>query len=470
MATTKDGPLTGPWGGADTDYRAELSGWVAAQAGGAIVGWRRVAAGGRRIGIAVEVRPPTGPDLELYVAVETTRRAAEDQTSRLALEAEIFTRLRVADVPVPDVIAIHPSQDAMLMTRQPGSAGYAAISDPDRSAAVARDFMACLARIHHVDPAEGAFASLGPVLSAREHLGRFLESWASSYRRGSPEPDPVLEFGLRWLRSARPSVDRPARLVQGDTGPGNFLFEGESVTAVLDWELAHFGDPQEDLGWLSMRAAQEPMPDFPALLAFYAERAGTSLDLPAIRYYRVLAEWTVAVIGHLKPRSGLGDTERGNALVYEQLHRRLLVEAIADAVGAIGTLPGVTLPEAPPSPRTWLYDMALDQIRESVVPRLTDPLGERRAKGVARTVRVLRELDRYHRELDALLADARIKALGHVGEPGDLAAAIADSRVDDQAALRYAWADASVTTAVCRPAMGRLASTHLAPLTPGEPA
>src|SRR5579875_1262698 len=166
MATTKDGPLTGPWGGADTDYRAELSGWVAAQAGGAIVGWRRVAAGGRRIGIAVEVRPLSGPDLELYVAVETTRRAAEDQTSRLALEAEIFTRLRAADVPVPDVIAIHPSQDAMLMTRQPGSAGYAAISDPDRSAAVARDFMACLARIHRVDPAEGGFASLGPVLSA----------------------------------------------------------------------------------------------------------------------------------------------------------------------------------------------------------------------------------------------------------------------------------------------------------------
>jgi hypothetical protein len=333
---------------------------------------------------------------------------------------------------------------------------------------VARDFMACLARIHRVDPAEGAFASLGPVLSAREHLGRFLGSWASSYRRGSPEPDPVLEFGLRWLRSAPPVADRPVRLVQGDTGPGNFLFQGESVTAVLDWELAHFGDPQEDLGWLSMRAAQEPMPDFPALLAFYAERTGTSLDLPAIRYYRVLAEWTVAVIGHLKPRSGLGDTERGNALVYEQLHRRLLVEAIADAVGATGTLPAITLPEPRPSPRTWLYDMALDQIRESVVPRLSDPLGERRAKGVARTVRVLRELDRYHRELDALLADARVGTLGHAAEPGDLALAIADGRVDDQAGLRYAWADVQAVNQVYRPAMGRLASAHLAPLTPEE--
>lgn len=468
MATTTTGPLTGPQTDADTDYRAQLSGWVAAQTGGAVIGWRRVAAGGRRIGIAVEVRLPGRADLELYVAVETTRRTAEDETSRLGLEAEIFTRLRAADVPVPEVVAIHPSQDAMLMTRRPGSARYAAISDPDRSAAVARDFMACLARIHSVDPAEGTLGSLGPVLSAREHLGRFLDSWATSYRRGSPEPDPVLEFGLRWLRSAQPSVDRPARLVQGDTGPGNFLFEGESVTAVLDWELAHFGDPQEDLGWLSMRAAQEPMPDFPALLAFYAEQAGTTLDLPAIRYYRVLAEWTVAVIGHLKPRSGLGDTERGNALVYEQLHRRLLVEAIAGAVGATGTLPGITLPEPRPSPRTWLYDMALDQIRESVVPRLTDPLGERRAKGVARTVRVLRELDRYHRELDALLAAARASALGQAGGPADLALAIAGGRVDDQAALRYAWADVQATTAVYRPAMGRLASAHLAPLTPQE--
>jgi aminoglycoside phosphotransferase (APT) family kinase protein len=40
-------------------------------------------------------------------------------------------------------------------------------------------------------------------------------------------------------------------LVHGDYGPNNMLFDPETfeVTAVLDWEWAHAGDPLDDLAW-----------------------------------------------------------------------------------------------------------------------------------------------------------------------------------------------------------------------------
>ncbi|MEU5870960.1 phosphotransferase [Glycomyces sp. NPDC047369] len=39
--------------------------------------------------------------------------------------------------------------------------------------------------------------------------------------------------------------------VHGDFGPNNLLLDPVSfeVTAVIDWEFAHFGDPVEDLAW-----------------------------------------------------------------------------------------------------------------------------------------------------------------------------------------------------------------------------
>jgi hypothetical protein len=40
-------------------------------------------------------------------------------------------------------------------------------------------------------------------------------------------------------------------LVHGDYGPQNMLFDADAttVTAILDWESAHVGDPIEDLAW-----------------------------------------------------------------------------------------------------------------------------------------------------------------------------------------------------------------------------
>jgi aminoglycoside phosphotransferase (APT) family kinase protein len=125
-----------------------------------------------------------------------------------------------------------------------------------------------------------------------------------------------------------PDPDGPVVLVHGDAGPGNFLFEHGHLTAVIDWELAHLGDPMEDLAWFSMRSVMEPVPDFAESLADYERFAGAPIDRSRLLYHRVFVSARVVVIRH---RNVTG--EPAHAIVSRALNRRLLVEALADASG-----------------------------------------------------------------------------------------------------------------------------------------
>ena len=67
-------------------------------------------------------------------------------------------------------------------------------------------------------------------------------------------PRPVFELALRWLRDHDPGPSGEVTLVHGDFRHGNLIIGPDGVRAVLDWELAHFGDPMEDLGWICVNS------------------------------------------------------------------------------------------------------------------------------------------------------------------------------------------------------------------------
>ncbi|MFJ3212634.1 phosphotransferase family protein [Streptomyces flaveolus] len=445
---------------------AEIVAWIEAEAGHPVTSVTRVAAGGRRLGFAIDLAGPGSPR-RLYLAMEPDDATADDRPSGLRREFHVFRRLARDGVRVPTVLALHPTVDAMLMELVPGHARFGSIGDTATKVAVARDFMGCLATAHLVDPSDDPVPGLEPHGSIRRHLTEFLDSWAERYHCGRNGPDPLLEHGLRWLRAQMPDPDRRLAFVQGDTGPGNFMFDDNRVTAIVDWELSHLGDPFEDLGWLSMRAAQDPFPDLALRLREYAAALGEELDLDAVRYYRVLAEWTVALIGHLKSRSGLGDSERGNAFVFEQLHRRLLIEALAEADGETPPdLPGIRFAD---TDRTWIYEMALDQQRVSVVPHLDGALPVRRAKGVARTLKWLKQADRAGREPEERERRALQALLGTVDDLPtarlEVVRGIREDRWDDATLRTYLWLRTWLDNEICGEAMGRLRDRHLDPLT-----
>jgi aminoglycoside phosphotransferase (APT) family kinase protein len=123
-------------------------------------------------------------------------------------------------------------------------------------------------------------ATLVATLAAEHH----------SYR----EPLPMFELAIRWLKEHLPEP-RPQVLLHGDFRTGNFIVNGNGICAVLDWELAHVGDPMEDLGWLCMSAWRFGKLDRPVggfgtrhqLYAVYEQAAGHAVDPNAIRFWEI---------------------------------------------------------------------------------------------------------------------------------------------------------------------------------------
>lgn len=71
--------------------------------------------------------------------------------------------------------------------------------------------------------------------------------------RGFDIPRPVFELTMAWLKKNQPQPVDPV-LVHGDFRLGNLIVNEHGLAAVLDWELAHLGDPREDIAWLCVNS------------------------------------------------------------------------------------------------------------------------------------------------------------------------------------------------------------------------
>jgi aminoglycoside phosphotransferase (APT) family kinase protein len=67
------------------------------------------------------------------------------------------------------------------------------------------------------------------------------------------QPQPVFDLAFKWLE-AQKLEDYGEVLVHGDYRFGNFIISEENLESIIDWELAHIGNPMEDLGWLCVRS------------------------------------------------------------------------------------------------------------------------------------------------------------------------------------------------------------------------
>jgi hypothetical protein len=110
-------------------------------------------------------------------------------------------------------------------------------------------------------------------------------------------PAPLARFALGWLERNAPDSTSTV-LCHGDVGPGNFLHDGARVTALLDWEFAHLGDPMDDLGWLAFRGhhMNADVGDLGEQLRRWSQRTRLPVDPARVAYYRafVMLRWLVS--------------------------------------------------------------------------------------------------------------------------------------------------------------------------------
>ena len=165
-------------------------------------------------------------------------------------------------VPVPEVFGLETDMSVLgrpffFMERMEGrvpsdqplfhTAGWVLDASPASRAAMWRDAVAVLARVHHVEAAEVRFLDRPKLgTSGLEQEFNHALDYAEDALRGDRHR--IIEQGRDWLRAHFPT-DPPTGFAWGDARPQNLMFRDDRVVALFDWDMASLAGPEADLAW-----------------------------------------------------------------------------------------------------------------------------------------------------------------------------------------------------------------------------
>jgi aminoglycoside phosphotransferase (APT) family kinase protein len=107
-----------------------------------------------------------------------------------------------------------------------------------------------LGEIARADPIALGLDRWMPAPALDDCWRRELAHWEAILDKDEAEPLPIARAAIRWLKANPPPPAQKLAVVHGDYRTGNFLYDpAGDIHGVLDWEMAHLGDPLEDLAW-----------------------------------------------------------------------------------------------------------------------------------------------------------------------------------------------------------------------------
>jgi len=235
--------------------------------------------------------------------------AAPARAAGLNAEATLMQRAYDAGVPSPRVLHVLQPDEGLgtgfIMERVEGETIPRKILRDEQFAQVrpklARQLGEVLAGIHALEVR--ALPELRRMTAAKE-----IAELERDYR-SFDWPRPVFELALRWLRDRDPGPSAEITLVHGDFRHGNLIIGPDGLRAVLDWELAHFGDPMEDLGWVCVNSwrfgeIDKPVGGFGSREELFAgyEAAGRRVDPERVMFWEVMGtlRWGVMCCGMMQ--------------------------------------------------------------------------------------------------------------------------------------------------------------------------
>ena len=164
-------------------------------------------------------------------------------------EARIQKEVIKVGAPVPIILAVSKKEeelgDAYIMHFVEGeSIARKILRDKEYKKALPILAYQCgeaIAKIHNVDINNFSFLPKKPAEDQLEDLYSTYQSFE--------QPSPVFEYAYLWLKE-QDFGNFQESLVHGDFRLGNIIVNADGLQSIIDWELAHIGNPLQDLGWV----------------------------------------------------------------------------------------------------------------------------------------------------------------------------------------------------------------------------
>lgn len=225
-----------------------------------------------------------------------------------------FTAIRSmqgVDIPVPQALFVeedpsHLGAPFFVMERVnigiPAAPFQLEALDPHR-VQLGRQMFAHIGAIAAVDPVGSPLAAVIDTPTLDTCWSRELDYWEGEIDKHARKPEPIAKASIRHLRRNPPPPAQKLSIVHGDYRIGNFLHDEKGkITAILDWEMAHIGDPYEDVAWcadllwsggdVARAAGMLPWPD---AVAEWELASGLKFDFAAFEWWSIFS--SVKAIG-----------------------------------------------------------------------------------------------------------------------------------------------------------------------------
>jgi aminoglycoside phosphotransferase (APT) family kinase protein len=284
-----------------------------------------------------------------------------DAAPLFPLEHEMrFQQLLEADgIPVAHVYGWVDDPRAFVIDVVPGENNFDASTDAER-VAVMDEYMGILARIHALDPEPYARAGITRAATPAQSGRVGLDVYVAGYRATKQRPDPFLEFCLGWID--RNPVDTRGRETPVVWDSGQFHHQDGHVTAILDLELGHLGDPMMDLAAFRMRDTVLHFGDMNALYDQYAKHSGAPVDLDAIMHHHFVFALTNQMVFHAALAEPPADSDYMTNMQWASETNLFALEGLAEIMG-VDELDTVDVPEPRRSPVANAHEHLVRSLR-----------------------------------------------------------------------------------------------------------
>lgn len=264
-----------------------------------LLSFERVFGGASRETFRILVKDETGSEEKLIL--RRTQESSLIETSQ-STEYLAYSAYQGTSVPVPAMIDINEDEEAlgapfMLMQQLDGVAASPFTPDAysPHEKELGQQFWSILGEIAKKNIKDD-FINQFDSPTEDPCWKKELDKWVTVIKEDSISIEPILEAGIRKLYKKPPKEPSKKSLVHGDYRNGNFLFNENKITGILDWEMAHIGDPLEDLGWAlspiwSWQDPSKPayLIDRQASLSVWESSSGLAIDKNDLKWWELFA-------------------------------------------------------------------------------------------------------------------------------------------------------------------------------------